>query len=68
MKIWWPKVISNEKLWEMSSQINISKEIRKRKFGRTGHKLCKDDSELCKVATLWNPNGTRERGRPRNSW
>jgi hypothetical protein len=27
MKIWWPRVISNEKLWEMTGQININKEI-----------------------------------------
>jgi hypothetical protein len=33
MKIWWPRVISNEKLWEMTGQINTSKDIRKRKFG-----------------------------------
>jgi hypothetical protein len=37
MKIWWPMVISNEKLWEMTGQINISKEIRKSKFGWIGH-------------------------------
>jgi hypothetical protein len=28
MKIWWPRVISNVKLWEMTGQININKEIR----------------------------------------
>jgi hypothetical protein len=33
MKIWWSRVISNENLWEMTGQININKEIRKRKFG-----------------------------------
>jgi hypothetical protein len=32
MKIWWLRVISNEKLWEMTGQINISKEIRHRKL------------------------------------
>jgi hypothetical protein len=37
MKIWWPSVISNEKLWEMASQISINKEIRQRKFGWIGH-------------------------------
>jgi hypothetical protein len=37
VKIWWPRVISNEKLWEMTGQININKEIRKRKFGWIGH-------------------------------
>jgi hypothetical protein len=61
MKIWWPRVISNEKLWEMTGQININKEIRKRKFGWT-------DSEPCKAALQWNPQGTRGRGWPRNSW
>jgi hypothetical protein len=37
MKIWWPRVISNEKLWELTGQININKEIRQRKFGWIGH-------------------------------
>jgi hypothetical protein len=37
MKIWWPRVISNEKVWEMTGQININKEIRKHKFGLIGH-------------------------------
>jgi hypothetical protein len=50
MKIWWSRVISNEKLWEMTCQININKEIRKRKFGWTGHTLRKDDSGPCKAA------------------
>jgi hypothetical protein len=50
MKIWWPWVISNEKLWEMTSQININKEIRKLKFGWIAHSLHKDDSEPCKAA------------------
>jgi hypothetical protein len=43
MKIWWSRVISNEKLWEMTGQISINKEIRKRKFGWIGHTLRKDD-------------------------
>jgi ribosomal 50S subunit-associated protein YjgA (DUF615 family) len=55
MKIWWPRVISNEKLWEMIGQININKGIRKRKFGWIGHTLRKDDSEPCKAALQWNP-------------
>jgi hypothetical protein len=54
MKIWWLRVISNEKLWAMTVQINIS-EIRKRKFGWIGHALHKDDIELCKTALQWNP-------------
>jgi ribosomal 50S subunit-associated protein YjgA (DUF615 family) len=50
MKIWWPRVISNEKLWEMAGQINTNKEIRKSKFGWIGRTLRKDDSEPCKAA------------------
>jgi hypothetical protein len=68
MKIWWPRVISNEKLWEMTDQMNINKEIRQRKFGWIGHTLRKDDSEPCKAALQWNPQGKRARDRPRNSW
>jgi ribosomal 50S subunit-associated protein YjgA (DUF615 family) len=66
MKTWWPRVISNEKLWEMTGHININKEIRKRKFGWIGHTFRKDDSEPCKAALQWNPQGTRGRGRPGN--
>jgi hypothetical protein len=61
-------VISNERLWEMTGQININKEIRKRKFDWIEHALHKDDSEPCKAALQWNPQGTRGKGRPRNSW
>jgi hypothetical protein len=68
MKIWWPGVISNEKLREMTGQININKEIRKSKFGWIRHTLRMGDCEPCKVALQWNPHGTRGRGRPRNSW
>jgi hypothetical protein len=43
-KIWWPRVISNEKLWAMTGQMNINMEIMKHKFGWIGHALHKDDS------------------------
>jgi hypothetical protein len=68
MKMWWPRVISNEKLWEMTGQINNNKEIRKRKFGWIGHTLRKDDSEPYNTALLWNPQVRSGRARPRNSW
>jgi hypothetical protein len=61
MKIWWHRVISYEKLWEITGQININKEIRQRKFGWIGHTFRKDDSETCKAALQWNPQGTRRR-------
>jgi hypothetical protein len=66
MKIWWPRVISNEKLWEKTGQIKIDMEIRKRKFRWIGHRLHKHDSKSCKAALQWSPQGTR--GRARYLW
>jgi hypothetical protein len=33
-----------------------------------GHTLRKEDGEIPKSALLWNPQGNRKRGKPRNSW
>jgi hypothetical protein len=38
------------------------------KFRWIGHTLQKSDQEPCKAALMWNPQGSRKRGRPRNSW
>jgi hypothetical protein len=40
----------------------------KRKFGWIGHILRKDDGEIPKATLQWNPQGSRERERPKNSW
>jgi hypothetical protein len=42
--------------------------IKWRKFSSIGHTLRKSDPEPCKAALVWNPQGYRKRGRPRNSW
>ena len=68
LRIWWPNIISNEDLWKVTGQEDINAEIRKRKFGWIGHTLRKEDGEIPKAALLWNPQGNRKRGRPRNSW
>jgi hypothetical protein len=41
---------------------------KKKKFRWIGHTLRKEDGEISKAALLWNPQGNRKRGRPRNSW
>ena len=43
-------------------------EIRKRKFRWIGHTLRKEDGEVPKAALLWNPQGSRKRGRLKSSW
>jgi hypothetical protein len=67
LRIWRPKIISNKDLWKVTRQKNINVEIRKRKFRWIDHTLRKEDGEIPKSALFWNPQGNRNRGRPRNS-
>jgi hypothetical protein len=60
-RIWWPRIISNEKLWKEANQENVNIEIRRSKFSWIGHTLRKRDREPCKAALMWNPQGSRQR-------
>jgi hypothetical protein len=60
------KTISNKGLWKTKGQEDVNLEIRNRKFGWIGHTLRKDDGEILKAASQWNPQVSRKRGRPRN--
>jgi hypothetical protein len=62
------KIISNKSLWRASGQEDINLEIRKRKFRWIGHTLRKEDGEVPNAALLWNPEGSRKRGRLKTSW
>ena len=42
--------------------------VRKRKFRWIGHTLRKEDGEISKAVLLWNTQGSRKRGRLKNSW
>ena len=68
LRIWWPNIISNKDLWKVTGQEDINLEISKRKFRWIGHTLRKEDGETPKALELWNLQGNRKRGRPRNSW
>jgi hypothetical protein len=63
-----PKIISNKDLRKATGQEDTNLEIRKRKFRWTGHTLRKEDGEIPKATLQWNPQGSRKRGRPKNSW
>jgi hypothetical protein len=65
--IWWPNIISNKVLRKATGQEGINLEIRKRKFRWIGHALRKEDGEITKAALLCNPQGSRKRGRRKNS-
>jgi hypothetical protein len=68
LRTWWPIIISNKDLWKITGQEDIHLEIRRRKFRWIGHTLRKEDGEIPKAALLWDPQGNRKRGRPKNSW
>jgi hypothetical protein len=59
---------SHKDLWRVTGQEDINLEIRKIKFRRIGHTLRKEDGEVPKAALLWNPQGSRKRGRSKTSW
>jgi hypothetical protein len=58
--MWWLRTVYNKGLWKATGQENVNLEIRKRKFGRIGYTLRKDDGEIPKASL----QGThREAGR-----
>ena len=68
LRVHWPEVISNTELWERTRQTPVKDDIRMRKWRWIGHTLRKPDDCITKVALSWNPQGSRKRGRPRNTW
>ena len=68
LNIWWPQKISNEDLWKNTNETPILYQIRHRKWGWIGHTLRKPKNNITRQALLWNPQGKRKRGRPRNTW
>ncbi len=45
--IWWPRIISNQELWEKTGLSDINVEIKRRKFGWIRHTLRKSQNEIC---------------------
>jgi hypothetical protein len=62
------KYYFQQRSMESNRTRSLNLEIRKRKFKWIGHTLRKEDGEIPKAVLLWNPQGNRKRGRPRNRW
>ena len=62
---WWPRTISNEKLWQRAKQERIEVTIRRRKWRWIGHTLRKPATNITHLSLEWNPEGVRRRGRPK---
>ena len=68
MSIHWPDTISNNDLWQRAGLPPVEKEIKRRRWGWIGHTLRKPNTSITRQALRWNPQGTRKRGRPKNTW
>ena len=68
IKIHWPERISNNELWKRTSQRPVQDDITERKWRWIGHTLRKKESSITRQALTWNPQGSRNRGRPSNTW
>ena len=61
-------LVRNREEGKPQKSFRLSLDYRKRKFRWIGHTLRKEDGEILNAALLWNPQGSRKRGRPKNSW
>ena len=66
--VWWPKMISNEELWQRTKQQRIELTIRRRKWRWIGHTLGKPATNNTRLSLEWNSQGVRRKGRPKKSW
>lgn len=68
LHIYWPRTISNNRLWSETGHQPIHLEIRHRKWSWIGHTLRKPATDIAKQAIDWNPQGSRRIGRPSHTW
>ena len=68
LRIRWPERVSNQVLWERTWQQPITDSIIQKKWRWIGHTLRREQPNIARQALDWNPQGTRRRGRPTNSW
>ena len=67
-KIFWPNTITNAELWTKANQQPIETQIVERKWNWIGHILRRPRDNIARFALEWNPQGSRRRGRPANTW
>ena len=64
----YPDTIRNQELLERTEQEPVADVIRKRRWGWLGHTLRRPKDHITRQALHWNPQGTRNRGRPAHTW
>lgn len=66
--IFYPEIISNENLLNITNQNGIERDIGMRKWKWIGHTLRKASDDIARQAMTWNPPGRRKRGAPATTW
>lgn len=67
-KIFWPRRISNDELWQITREQPVIVQIRRRKWRWIGHTIRRPAQTIARQALEWNPQGKRSVGRPRITW
>ena len=65
LNINWQDHISNKEVLKRANMERLSREVKKRRWKRTGHVLRQDD---CTIAMTWAPEGRRKRRRLKTTW
>ena len=68
LRIFWPRTISNEKLYEEVEISRIADIIKARRWRFIGHILRFVNTDDCRIVTNWTPGGKRLIGRPKETW
>ena len=66
LRVFWPNVISNENLWNITGVENMATMIRRRKWNWIGHTLRRPSGDIAKAALDWNPQGKQEKRTTKN--
>ena len=68
LEIWWYDKMSNVELWKATDQESSEVLLKRRRWTWMGHTLRKPRGNIARRALQWNPQGQRNRGRPKNTW
>ena len=68
LKIFYPQIISNTDLWNLTKQPPVHTQIKKRKYRWIGHTLRRPITEVQREALTWELEGSRRRGAPKLTW
>ena len=68
MRGFWPNKISNSRLLQVTKQEPMGTILKRRRWRWFGHTLRVYAGVYARTALTWAPEGTRRRGRPRNTW